>query len=398
MISSAEADAFLSANTPDFGIEEIALELAAGRVLRQDVRAERDQPPFDRVTMDGIAFSYDDGNQHTLPIAGRVLAGQAPIAVNHGECVEIMTGAVLPPGADTVVPIERIEISERVAKLTEPDSLVKGQFVHRMGSDHLANAKLLSAGAKIGAAEVAILASAACATVSVAKTPVVTIISTGDELVPAGMPIEAHQIRLSNGPAIAAALNEMGIASATCEQVTDQPDAIRLALDQALQRSDVLILSGGVSMGTADYVPGALEDLGCQRIFHRIRQRPGKPMWFGVSPAGQMIFALPGNPVSALVCHRRYVMPAIARAAGCLRKHSLQLPLAKTVNFNPELTAFIAVQLVCEDKIQAVRPVATNTSGDFAALGGTDGMVELAAEQDFFAAGTPVRYFPWRMP
>ncbi len=394
MITSAEADTLLRANTPDFGNETVDLQHAVGRILREDINAERDQPPFDRVTMDGIAFAYENGRD-SFRVQGRVLAGQSPPNLAEGCCVEIMTGAVLPPGADTVVPVEVIQIDNGRAKLSDPSNVKCGQFVHRRGSDHGSGALLLRSGLRLGGPEIAILASAGHANVQVARTPSVTIIATGDELVAAGQPLADHQIRLSNGPAMAAALREAGFSDVRELHVADTPAAITQTLSEALERSDVLILSGGVSMGKADFVPGALHELDCKRIFHRIRQRPGKPMWFGVSPRGQLVFALPGNPVSALVCHRRYVLPTLARAAGLRKDTALWLPLHEALEFSPDLTGFFPAVVERLDGISTVRAIATNTSGDFSALGGTDGLIELPQNQRHFAAGSAVRFIPW---
>ena len=179
----------------------------------------------------------------------------------------------------------------------------------------------------------------------------------------------------------------------------DEPVLLRERLGTLLDEADVLVLSGGVSMGKADFVPQVLQELGVELVFHKISQRPGKPMWFGIGPRGQAVFALPGNPVSTLVCCRQYVLPALLLASGRSPARPAAAALTGDFSFSPKLTCFLPVRVsVDEDGRLAATPVPTNTSGDFAALSGTDGYVELALEQDEFAAGTVVPLHRWSAP
>ena len=176
----------------------------------------------------------------------------------------------------------------------------------------------------------------------------------------------------------------------------DEPELLEQRISAHLEAADVLILSGGVSMGKADYVPQVLGNLGVDLVFHKISQRPGKPMWFGMGPGGQAVFALPGNPVSTLVCARQYVVPALARSSGQVTAQPEFAALARDVTFNPHLTCFLPAQLISGTNGQALAmPVPTNTSGDFAALSATDGCVELPLEESVFPAGTAVRLHRW---
>jgi molybdopterin molybdotransferase len=215
--------------------------------------------------------------------------------------------------------------------------------------------------------------------------------------VPAGEPIEPHQIRMSNGPAVISLLESHGYHDCQHDHLVDEPEILRQRIGEHLDLADVLILSGGVSMGKADYIPEVLADLGVEAVFHKISQRPGKPMWFGMGPNKQAVFALPGNPVSTLVCCRQYVIPALAKASGLKERQPEFAALAQDVTFEPELTCFLPVRLLSNTGGQLLAmPVHTNTSGDFASLSGTDGYLELALEQSSFPAGTVAQLHRWQ--
>ena len=245
--------------------------------------------------------------------------------------------------------------------------------------------------------DIAVIASCGLTEVDVSRAPVIRIISTGNELVPAGEPIDAHQIRMSNGPAIRAMLGQHGYDDCSHDHIADdRATAPQSELASTCDAADILVLSGGVSMGKADYVPEVLAELGVEVVFHKVSQRPGKPMWFGTGPDGQAVFALPGNPVSALVCCRQYVIPALDKASAAEPAPPEFASLASDVTFKPDLTCFQPVKLLSNAAGQVLAmPVKTNTSGDFTALSATDGYVELAQEQSKFPAGTPVFLHRW---
>jgi molybdopterin molybdotransferase len=402
MLTTREASAAIAHAMTAFGSEAVAYTEAAGRILRQEVRAERDQPPFDRVTMDGIALKHDAFARGTrsFRIIGTQHAGDAvSILSDHSQCIEIMTGAVLPTGSDCVVPVERITVADGIAGI-EPDySPERGQFIHRQGSDHRAGTLVLAPGSALTPAAIAIIASCGLQTVEVSTQPTLRVISTGNELVPPGPPVLPHQVRLSNGPALVAMLKGQGFHDCRHEHLPDEPESLRSRIAQHLRAAEVLILSGGVSMGKADFVPQVLADLDVRTVFHKISQRPGKPMWFGVGPDGQVVFALPGNPVSTLVCCRQYVLPALFHASGREPRKPEWAMLTEDVTFKADLTFFMPVVLQSNvDGSLRARPVPTNTSGDFTALGGTDGYVELAREQSYFPQGSPVPLHRWNAP
>lgn len=399
MTEVAEAEALILEHMPRFASRAVPLAECVDRVLAQDVAAERDQPPFDRVTMDGIAIAYRDWAAGTreLTVVGTQAAGMPAFTVTRaGQCVEVMTGTVLPAGTDTVIPIERIERRGAAAVISPSANVTERQFVHARGSDRAGSSIVLRAGIRIGPPELAVLASAGLKSVAVAELPRVAVISTGNELVDVDAPIEPYQIRSTNDRAIEASLVRHRLATVTRTHLRDDLDALEAAIAKLDAESDALILSGGVSMGQFDFVPAALERLGAKLVFHRVRQRPGKPMWFGLSARRKPIFALPGNPVSTLVCTTRYILPALRTALGLAPAPKEIVALAAPGEASPELTHFLPVKLASSDTGTALAtPRPTNTSGDFAALAGTDGFVELPPRASPHPAGTPARLFRW---
>lgn len=398
MLTTGEARARILAAIKPLPATTVPLADATGRVLAEAAVAERDQPPFDRVTMDGIALRHADYATLTrsFPIQGSQFAGDPALSLEPGHCIEIMTGAALPENADLVIPVERITVNDGAAHVEANYAVRERQFIHARASDYHAGKELLQRGTRIRPMEVAVLASCGLAEVSVAREPAVTVISTGDELVQAGKPIAPEQIRMSNGPAVVAMLREHGYSNSSHDHLPDDKETLRERIAMHLDRSDVLILSGGVSRGKADYVPEILADLGVSVNFHRISQRPGKPMWFGTGPAGQTVFALPGNPVSTLVCCRQYVIPALDKASGETPPPPQFANLSEDISFKPNLTYFVPVRIVTSAAGHSVAmPVRTNTSGDFAALAGTTGYVELAMSQSLFRAGTTLPLTRW---
>jgi molybdopterin molybdotransferase len=400
VITTGEARDAILAAVPAFTPEQVSTNAATGRILRQSVVAERDQPPFDRVMMDGIAIAfkdYDNGTQ-TFPIQATQAAGDEQLTLEPRGCIEIMTGASLPAGADCIVPVERISVADGNATLEKDYEPRERQFIHAQGSDHLKDAELLTAGKRVSAMDIAIINSCGLTNVDVSRSPTIRVISTGNELVPAGEPIESHQVRMSNGPSVIAMLEQHGYVNCLHDHLVDEPELLKERIAEHLGQADVLILSGGVSMGKADYVPAVLKELGVEVAFHKISQRPGKPMWFGMGPENQVVFALPGNPVSTLVCCRQYVIPALARASGQRDAQPEFATLAQDVSFKPQLTCFLPVRLISNTGGQVLAmPVHTNTSGDFASLSGTDGYVELPLGKSEFPAGSAAQLHRWQL-
>jgi molybdopterin molybdotransferase len=380
-------------------IESLPLAQCVGGTLRENIYAERDQPPFDRITMDGIAVDSEllRRGQRRFRIQATQAAGAPALRLKHGEnAIEVMTGAILPSGSDCVIPVEQLDVTDGFASLKTSVVTAPYHNVHRRGSDSRQGALLLESGTLLRAPEIAVVASAGMSRVRVSSQPAVMVVSTGDELIEPGDPIADYQVRRSNAYAVAATLRKRGFGRIGDDHVPDDEDQLRDRLALHLTTHEVVILSGGVSMGRFDLVPKALMQLGVQQVFHNIAQRPGKPMWFGIGPQGQAVFGLPGNPVSTLVCLIRYVIPAIAEAMGTKRAPPERLALAAPVTFNPPLAYFLPIAIEHDDWGRPwAGPRPTHGSGDFLSLAGTDGFVELPPGPNTYPKGFVTSVYRW---
>jgi len=393
LLSPAEAAGLIQHHCQRLPTETVDLSKALGRVLAEDILAERDSPPFDRVAMDGIAIRYGDLSHTTsFKIVGVAAAGHpAPALTDPFTTVEVMTGAMLPQGADTVIPVEQLDVRAGMASLTANPTITQGQNIHRQGLDVVQGTRVLSAHARLGIADLAIAASANQTSLTVAAQPKVLVVTTGDELIEPGRPIEAWQIRRSNVHAIKASLHNQGLHTVHDDHLADHFEGICARLASAFAAYDVIILSGGVSAGRFDFVPKALQHLGATAVFHKIAQRPGKPLWFGVAPSGALLFGLPGNPVSTAVCMARYVRPSLDRLQGRLEAEHRAVLLETSVHNPSALTLFNPVMPTSHGTF-AIK--STQGSGDFHALQGTVGCVEIPPNTSL-AAHSLVELYPW---
>lgn len=399
VLTPADAEKLIAQHLAAQPAESLPLAQCAGAVLRENIYAERDQPPFDRVTMDGIAVDSAavKAGVKRLRVQATQMAGEPPLELTASDaCIEVMTGAVLPARCDAVIPVERIEVMQGFAHLSNEATAAPWQNVHRRASDTRQGTLLLASGTRFGAPEVAIAASAGMARVRVSAQPAIAVISTGNELVEPGEPVLPHQIRRSNSYGIAAALRRQGFLRVADDHVPDETQAMRERLQFHLETHDVLILSGGVSMGKLDLVPRVLDELGVRQVFHRVEQRPGKPLWFGVSSRRAAVFALPGNPVSTLVCVARYVVPALFEAMGRTTASPEKLALGDAVDVRFPLAYFLPVSVEPDEWARPwAMPRPTNGSGDFTSLGGTDGFVELPPGPNAYPRGFVTRLYRW---
>ena len=312
-----------------------------------------------------------------------------------------MTGAVLPQNADCVVPVEDITRTENSYTINSnyaaTGKIKTGQFIHRKGSDHELNEILVFANTKLNATHIACLISAGYSEVKVKRNPTISIIMSGDELIQPGNDIEPFQIYASNAPALDSLFSSHDFTNTHCHLCEDDNETLERTIKNAIKQSEIVITTGGVSMGKKDLLPEIFEKLGLTCHFHKVAQKPGKPLWFGTHGNGQnktLVFGLPGNPVSALVTTRRYIIPVLIEMMG--DKYQKQIvQLQEAVNFSPELSYFLPVKINQQDGEKLADPVSFNTSGDTVSLTYSDGFVELISDKSVFKAGEPVEYFPW---
>lgn len=397
MISVEEATQIILENALQLGHESITIHNALGRVLSQNILADTDLPPFDRVMMDGIAISsgnFMEGNRE-FSITDMQRAGDVQQVLHDGNgCIEIMTGAVLPTKADAVIPYEQIEIKDGIAS-TNISEIKKFQNIHRQGSDKRRGDTLVEINTRIGAAEIGIAASVGMDTISVLKLPRVSIFSTGDELVEINCQPKPHQIRRSNVYALQQLLLTKGIPS-NQTHINDDYNEIKDALKTALDVNEIVILTGGVSKGKYDLLPQVLADCGVQKLFHQVQQRPGKPMWFG-RKENTVVFAFPGNPVSTFMCAIRYLIPFLRKSFNQVPMEDIYLKLDSAFEPHPKLTFFAQANMRFDlTGIVWATPVARNGSGDFSSLTNGELFIEIPPGNSPYPAGFVVKAFPYK--
>ncbi|HET6254868.1 MAG TPA: molybdopterin molybdotransferase MoeA [Puia sp.] len=384
MVSFQEAQGIVVAQARSFGVEEIPLGLAGGRVLAEPIRADRDYPPFPRAVMDGYALGYDDLQRgvRRFKVVETLLAGsQANGRIRSGECYKIMTGAAVPQDADMVIRREDVEENGEWMDVgvKEPEPWRPYLNIARQGEDLKKGDVVIDKPCRCEPAVMGLLASVGYATVKVARIPRVAVVTTGDEVVNPGMPVSPVQIRNSNRWMLEAALRREGVGLEGSGHASDCPQTLTRAL-QGFISCDILIITGGVSAGDADYVPQVLEELGVRRLFHKIAMRPGKPTWCGVIPEGTggkggtgstgdqggagggIVFALPGNPFSCLVNFALLIAPYLRACWGLERAAPMSLPLTGGRKKRTPLDEFFPVRI--EGAPAKLTQMPLNGSGD----------------------------------
>ncbi|VAW11922.1 Molybdopterin molybdenumtransferase [hydrothermal vent metagenome] len=380
MINSTDADQIIEEALPSLKLSEIFLKDAYGAILQEDIYTDRDYPSFNKSLMDGVAISLDsyEKGQREFLVQGVQAAGYPSLKLDGtAPAVEIMTGAVIPDGCDCVIPIEEIKIADQKFQLADGLSLSKHQHSRLQGDDQSKGELLLKKGCQLGPFQISIAATVGKQKIQVSQKLKIAIISTGDEIVDLDKEIEYFQTRKSNSYFIESALGKQIFCESQIFHYCDNEKEIREGLSDCLERFDVLILSGGVSMGKFDYVPKILKDLEVEVLFHKIKQRPGKPFWFGKSKKEKLVFALPGNPVSTQSCLYRYVLPALKKYLGIkLVDHYARL--MRGVKPLKEFTRFVAVKLDSNlEGVLEATPCFENNSGDLLSIAHCDGFMEI---------------------
>lgn len=397
MVSVNEATQIVLDNLMSLHTEHVPITKATGRILQENLINDRDLPPFDRVTMDGIAIdflSFKNG-QRDFKIEKIGAAGSPQITLQDpANCIEIMTGAMLPIHTDTVIRYEDVVISNGIANI-QNEMIQQGQNVHYQGSDRKKHSIVAQAGTRIGPTKIGVAASIGKPELLVSTIPKIQIISTGNELVEVHETPLPHQIRASNVHTIQSTLDTWGIEADRLHLPDDKAD-IKAQLSESIHQYDVLILSGGVSKGKFDFIPDVLNELGVQKLFHRVKQRPGKPFWFGRT-ADTFVFALPGNPVSSFMCLNRYFKMWLHHSLRLKPQAIPHISLAAEVHFKPDLTYFLPIKLQYspEGDVTAI-PMKGNGSGDFANMVDIDGFLELKCGKNIYEAGEAYHLISWK--
>jgi molybdopterin molybdotransferase len=395
MITVEEADHIIHSEQRTYGVEKIPFELALGRVLAEDIKADRDLPPYNRVAMDGIAISYEafEKGIRSFKIKATQGAGVEPFEISKSdECIEIMTGSAAPETTDTIIRYEDLEIKDGIAKILVP-AIKKGQNIHFKGKDKKQNGLIVPAGRIISAALTGLAASAGKSELLVKKLPRIVIISSGDELVRVNeMPLP-YQIRSSNDYVIKAALHQYG-ALPDMLHMPDDTEITFNKIQECLLNYDVILLSGGISMGKYDYIPQALEKLSVTKLFYKVKQKPGKPFWFGKHSDRALIFAFPGNPVSTFMCLYRYFLPWLEGSLN-IPKPALIARLSRDYIFTSGLHYFALAKLDFDQGQLIASPIDGNGSGDFVQVAEANAFIEFPSHEKFFLKGQLYRVWPF---
>ncbi len=341
----------LDAATP-LAAQDVPIDEALGRVLAEDLRAAHDVPGFRNSAMDGFAVRSGAAGRE-LRVIGESRAGRpAGIALGDGEAIRISTGAMAPDGADAVLQQELVE--DHDGRITLLDEVTPGRNLREPGEDLRSGDQVLSAGVRLGPAELGIAVNAGRASLQCAQRPRVAVLATGDELRPAGAPLAPGQVHDSNRVTLTALARREGAEVVLARNVPDNAGATRAAISEALEVADVVILSGGVSVGPHDHVKPALAELGVEERFWRVALRPGKPTWFGVR-GSTLVFGLPGNPVSAMVTFLLFARPALAALQGVEPAHSTRIVLGEELPCHADRDECVRVRIT-DGKAYATGP------------------------------------------
>ncbi len=379
--------------------EAVPLDLTFGRVLAEKVVADRDFPPTDRSAMDGFAVRAADfvDGAATLRLVGEVRAGQKPFGapVEAGQAVKIMTGAIVPEGADAVVMVERTREDREAAAVTCEDDPKPGQHIRRRAEELRSGQTVLEPGSPIHPAEIAALASVGCTRVDVYRRPQVAILSTGDEVVEPNRRPSDHQVRNSNGYALQAQLREMRIDACYLGIADDDRKGLGEALSFGLD-TDLLLITGGVSAGEYDLVGKALADRGVAELFHKVAMKPGKPILAGRGPRG-VVVGLPGNPLSAYTGFAVLVAPVLRRMMGLCRWRNSTVParLAGPLRNRPGRRTFHLARIEPSAHGVSARPVRSAGSGDVLSMARANGFVVTEADRGSVEEGAELPALLW---
>lgn len=375
-----------------------ALSEALGLVLAEDVASDVDSPPYDKSIVDGFAVRSADiqAGRSEFAVLEMITAGMVPSrAVAADQTSRIMTGAPIPAGADAVIMVEQSELSADGQRVRlSPPKFSAGQNIMKCASSMRRGEVVLPAGRRLRSIEIGVLAEVGRASVQVVRRPSVGVLSTGNELVPPSVVPTMGQIRNSNGSLLAAATQAAGAVPVDLGIARDEPASLREAIARGLE-CDVLTISGGVSAGVLDLVPGVLRELGVEEVFHKVRLKPGKPLWFGVCQRDArqtLVFGLPGNPVSSFVCFELFVLPALGVLAGggATALERVRASLTAEFSHRGDRPTYHPAQLTADGDVWRVDPLRWKGSGDLRTLVGANALACFPAGEKIHAAGESI--------
>lgn len=389
MISVNEARKILADNLIRGESIKVQVSRSAGLVLFRDIVSPADVPPFDNSAMDGYALAWDNSHESRAVVAEIPAGSSRNFLIAEGEAARIYTGSPIPAGADTVIPQEQTERNGNTIYY-RPSGLEKGANVRYKGTQIRTGELMMQKGTLLSAGGVGLLASVGLATVEVFSPPAVSVIVTGSELCAPGEPLPQGAIFDSNSPMLEAALNRLGVRNLYISRVADNEPELRKAIEKELNKSDIVIISGGISVGDYDFVKSSLAALGIKELLYKVKQRPGKPFFSGES-GNKRVFALPGNPASVLSCFNQYVKPCIRYFMGQnnVWQPDITLPLAGDSIKKKGLTFFMKAYA----ENGKVFLAEGQQSFNLIAFSRADCFAELPEEVDFVEAGTPVNLY-----
>src|SRR5690348_8525001 len=397
LVDANVAAALVLEHTPMLGVESVHLAEAFGRVLARDIVASASLPEFPSSAVDGYAVRTADAGK-TLRVIGESAAGRPfETALPPGVAVRILTGGVVPEGADCVVMVEEVTVAGDT--VTVPLGLRPGSNFHKVGDDLRPGVRVLAAGTQLGAAEIGIAAATNHASVDVRRRPRVALMSTGDELVEVGKAPAKGQIPDSNRWALLAALREAGAEVHLLGIAPDEPDPLRRLVVDALSEADALVTSGGVSVGTHDLVKPLLESLGTVHV-GRVKLKPGKPFTFATLDGAKVAFGLPGFPVSSLVTFEVFVRPALRRMQGFteLQRPTLPVRLGYDARPTPDRTEYQRVTLRREGGELVAETTGSQSSSRLMSLAGAHALVRVPAGENVLTRGSVVEAMILSLP
>jgi molybdopterin molybdotransferase len=371
--------------------KQVPLHQALGKYLASPIIAPMNVPSFDNSGMDGYAFAWEDLGE-SRRLAQKVQAGSNPdFILEKGAACRIFTGAPIPRGADTVVQQEWVTVVADTV-FFESDKSSKGMNVRKAGSQCREGELILHSGTRITPGTIGLLASLGIGQVEVFSAPTVSIILTGDEIVEIGQELQAGQIYNANGPALTSYLSQIGIDSVRVVKVKDEKQEVSRVIGEALEVSDAVLLTGGISVGDYDFVKESLSENGVEQLFYKVKQKPGKPIFAGIK-SEKLVFALPGNPASVLTCFIQYVKPCLFRLLGNPNAWSAPAfyPIASDFNKKAPLTFFLKAKL--ENNRLIILPA--QESFNLLSFGIADGLIEIPQNQEHIEEGSMAAFYPW---